>query len=99
MPTTVFMLYAYFDLFLHDLRSPISDGDYPCAYYVLWIFPLCALLLCFMIHYDITMGIDFAKNAHCLITISNDIAKDVHCEFTMSHKWHCYVYISLHHNA
>ncbi len=35
--------------------SVISSGDHPCAHYVLWMLPLCALLLCSMTHYDITM--------------------------------------------
>ncbi len=38
--------------------SLISGGDHPCAHYFLSILPLCALLLCSMTHYDITMGHD-----------------------------------------
>ncbi len=35
-------------------------------------------------HYDIPMGNDFARDAHCEITMSNDVARDVHCDVTMS---------------
>ncbi len=43
--------------------SLISSGDHPCAHYLLWILPLCALLLCSMTHYDITMAHDIARDA------------------------------------
>ncbi len=43
--------------------SLISNGDHPCAHYFLWILPLCALLLCSMTHYDITMAHDVARDA------------------------------------
>ncbi len=43
--------------------SLISGGDHPCAHYFLWILPLCALPLCSMTHYDITMGHDIVRNA------------------------------------
>ncbi len=43
--------------------SLISDGDHPCAHYFLWILPLCALLICSMTHYDITMGHDVVRDA------------------------------------
>ncbi len=45
-------------------------------------------------HYDITIGNDVARDVNCEITMGNDAARDVHCEL-----WHCYVYISWHHNA
>ncbi len=35
-------------------------------------------------HYDITMGNDVARGAHCKITIGNDIARYIHCDITMS---------------
>ncbi len=41
----------------------ISGGDHPCAHYFLWILALCALLLCSMIHYDITMAHDVGSDA------------------------------------
>ncbi len=34
--------------------------------------------------YDITMGNDVARDAHCEITMGNDIARDIHCDVTMS---------------
>ncbi len=43
--------------------SLISGGDHPCAHYFLWILPLCALHLCSMTHYDITMAHDVARDA------------------------------------
>ncbi len=44
--------------------SLISSGDYPCAhYFFVWILPLCALFLCSMTHYDITMADDVARDA------------------------------------
>ncbi len=33
-----------------------------------------------VIHYDITMGNDTARDAHCEITMGNDIARDIHCD-------------------
>ncbi len=42
--------------------SLIFSGDHPCAHYFLWILPLCALLLCSMTHYDITMGNDVVRD-------------------------------------
>ncbi len=43
--------------------SLISSGDHPCGHYCLWILPLCALRLCSMTHYDITMAHDVARDA------------------------------------
>ncbi len=43
---------------------------------------LCALLLCFMTHSDITMGQDVLGMLHCDITIRN-VAKDIHCDITI----------------
>ncbi len=43
--------------------SMISGRDHPCAHYFLWILPLCALLLCSMTHYDITMDYDVVRDA------------------------------------
>ncbi len=37
-----------------------------------------------MTHYDITMGNDIARDAHCYITMGNDIASDIHCDIIMS---------------
>ncbi len=34
-------------------------------------------------HYDITMGNDFARDAHCRITMGNYVAMDIHCDVTM----------------
>ncbi len=36
---------------------------------------MCPLLLCSMIHYDITMGNDVARDAHYNITMGNDVAR------------------------
>ncbi len=36
-----------------------------------------------MTHYDITMGNDVARDAHCNITMGNDIARDIPCDVTM----------------
>ncbi len=30
--------------------------------------------------FDITMGNDIARYAHCKITMCNNIAKDIHCD-------------------
>ncbi len=49
----------------------------------LWILPLCALLLCSMTHYDITMAHDVPRMYHCGTTMGNDIARDIHCDVTM----------------
>ncbi len=35
-------------------------------------------------NYDITMGNDVARDAHCKITMGNDIARDIHCDMTMN---------------
>ncbi len=35
-------------------------------------------------YYDITMGNDVARDAHCEITMDNDIARDIHCDVTVS---------------
>ncbi len=37
-----------------------------------------------VIHYDITMGSDIARDVYCEITMGNDIARDIHCDITMS---------------
>ncbi len=49
----------------------------------LWILPLCALLLCSMTHYDITMGHDVDRDAPLWHTISNNVARDIHYDVTM----------------
>ncbi len=36
-----------------------------------------------MTHYDITMGHDVVRNAHCGTTMGNDVARDVHYDVTM----------------
>ncbi len=54
--------------------SLICGGDHPCAHYFLWILPLCALLLCSMTHYDITMAHDVARDIHCHATMDNYVA-------------------------
>ncbi len=60
-------------------------GDYACVHYFLGRLRMCALLLCSMTYYDITMGNIITRNAHCLITIDNDVARDIHCgDITMS---------------
>ncbi len=64
-------------------RSLISGGDHPCAHYFLWILPLCALLLCSMTHYDMTMAHDIARMPHCGTTMGNDVVRDIHCDATM----------------
>ncbi len=50
----------------------------------IWKLPLCTLLLCFMTHYNITMGNDITRDAHCNITMGNDVARDIYCDTTMS---------------
>ncbi len=60
----------------------ISGGDHivlttVCGYY------LCALLLCSMTHYDITMAHELLKMTHCGITVGNDVVRDIHCDVTM----------------
>ncbi len=35
-------------------------------------------------HYDITMGINVARDAHCDFTMGNDVARDIYCDVTMS---------------
>ncbi len=42
--------------------SLISGGDRRCAPFFLGILPLCALLLCSITHYDITMAHDIARD-------------------------------------
>ncbi len=35
-------------------------------------------------HYDITIGNDVARDAHCEITMgNNDVARNIHCDGTM----------------
>ncbi len=34
--------------------------------------------------YDITMGNDVARDAHCEIIMANDVARDIYCNVTMS---------------
>ncbi len=53
--------------------SLISSGDHPCAHYILWILPLCALRLCCMNHYDITMAHEVARDAPLM---GNDVVMD-----------------------
>ncbi len=60
--------------------SLISGGDHPYAHYFLLILPLCALLLCSMTHYDITMLLGMP---HCRTTMSNDVYRDVHYDVKM----------------
>ncbi len=36
-----------------------------------------------VIHYDITMCNDIARDVHCEITMGNDVASDIHCDVTM----------------
>ncbi len=45
---------------------------------------MCALLLCSMTHYDITMGDDVARDANCNITIGIDVPIPNHCDITIS---------------
>ncbi len=60
--------------------SLISSGDDSCAHYFLWILPLCALLLCSMTHYDITLWHhDGAKDVHYDVTMDNDVAMNLFC--------------------
>ncbi len=63
-------------------RSPVDI--IPVAHNFLRILPLCTLLLCSMTYYDITMGNDVARDAHCNITMGKDIAIDILCDVTMS---------------
>ncbi len=37
-----------------------------------------------VIHYDVTMSNNVARDAHCEITLGNNIARDIHCDVTMS---------------
>ncbi len=75
--------------------SLIFGGHHPCAHYILWRLPLCALLLhCMtsqwvtmllgMPHYGITMGNDIARVMMLLCVhhnafIYNDIAMNLVC--------------------
>ncbi len=45
--------------------------------------------------YDLTMGNDVTRDAHCEITMDNDAARDIHCDSTMSNDISCYMNISL----
>ncbi len=66
----------YYGLFSRDLH----------IHHLWWKSPLCsllALLLCSMIHYDITKGHDIARDAHCGTTMGNNIARDIHYDVTM----------------
>ncbi len=37
-----------------------------------------------VIHYDITIVNDIARDTHCEITMGNDVARDIHCGGTTS---------------
>ncbi len=37
-----------------------------------------------VIHYDITIGNDIARDVHCEITMGSDVAKGIHCDVTMN---------------
>ncbi len=51
----------------------ISDGDYSFA----------KLLLYSIANYDIKMGADIARYAHCNIAMGNEVASYVHYDVTM----------------
>ncbi len=77
------MAYFYASVLL-NCHTQISGGDYPSEHYSLWRLP--ALLLCYMTHYDITMG--------------NNIAMDVHCNVTLSNLWRsCFVLVGKFHSS
>ncbi len=68
----------------------IAIGITFVVHYVLWILPpLCALRLCSMTHYYITMSNDVARDAQCNNTMGNDVARDIHCDVTMSNDIMC----------
>ncbi len=62
----------------------------------LWILHLCALLLCSMTHYDITMGHDVVWYAHCGTTMGNYVARDIHYDVTMDNDVAMYTNMALH---
>ncbi len=76
--------------------SLISGGDYPCVQYVLWKLPLCALLLCSLTHYDITVGndntmsSDIAMSTYHGITMHNDVAMNLLLCITTPNFWYCW---------
>ncbi len=80
---TMFML--YYGLFSCDLHT-LDDLQWrsPLCSLSLQRLPLCTLLLCSMIHYDITMDNGVASDTHCNITMGNNIAMYIHCDVTMS---------------
>ncbi len=52
-------------------------------------------------YYDIPMGNDLARDAHCDITMGNDVTKDIHCQCTMSNGVSMCTYhgITMHNNV
>ncbi len=46
--------------------------------------------------YDMTMGNDVARDAHCENSMGNDVARDIHCDVTMNNDID--MSISWHHN-
>ncbi len=62
--TTLYNLtMPYYGLFSRDLHILDLWQRSRCTHYFLWILPMCALFLCSMTHYDITIGHDVAKDA------------------------------------
>ncbi len=44
-------------------------------------------------HYDIAMGNDIARNAHCEITlVGSDVDRNNNCDVTMSNEFEMYVW-------
>ncbi len=81
MPLCHTSMFQHTILYIH-----ISIGYYvyPCSALLFVELPLCALLLCSMAHFDITMDNDVVRDAHFNITMGTDIARDIHCDVTMS---------------
>ncbi len=74
----------YYGLFSRDRhildiqwRSPL------CSLLFLWILPLCALLLCSITHYDITMSHDVVMDAPLWHNNGYQLARDIHYDVTM----------------
>ncbi len=62
----------------------ISIGYFPSNTCFLWILLLGILLLYYMTHYEIIIGYDFARDAHCDISMCNNVARYINCDNTMS---------------
>ncbi len=73
----------YYDLCSRDLHILGLWWTSCCTHYFLWRSTKCALCLCSMTHYDITMGHYVAMYTNHGITVGNDVARDMHYDITM----------------